>query len=262
MLLDFSVENLIIWTQGNHQVWKSAKQPWKKSSENTKAIFSWKLCLLESTESRDIQRLRGRKRNEGHRMAGKQGENRSASSAWWLVYNNKYITKGNLSVWEDNIQLISILWGHSLTLGDKKEDQRKRLKEAVFSFKHSLNVMERKSKNSWKTPRVRSGRDALAEGTAVLSVFVCFIFKHPEPLLEQHFLEQKGSRGGERGCRERGKCGWKNMISPGMKVKITVWNWILLEYYTGMGEKGKGGKQRKKIYYLSRTKILMRKKTV
>lgn len=194
-------------------------------------------------------------------MAGKQGEKRSASIAWWLVYNNKYITKGNVSVWEDNTQLISILLGHSWTLGEEKEDQRKRLKEASFNFKHSLNGMERKSKNSWKTPRVRSGRDALAEGTAVFSVFVCFIFKHPEPSLEQHFLEQKASRGGEKGWTEGRKWGWKNMISPAVKVKITVWNRILLEYYTGMGEKGKGGKERK-IYYLSRTKNLMRKRTV
>lgn len=52
-------------------------------------------------------------------------------------------------------------------------------------------------------PRVRSGRDALAEGTAVFSLFVCFIFKPPEPFLEQHFLEQKASRGGEKGWRER-----------------------------------------------------------
>lgn len=122
--------------------------------------------------------------------------------------------------------------------------------------------MERNSKNSWKTPGVRSGRDALAEGTVVFSVFVCFIFKHPEPLLEQHFLEQKGSGGGERGCRERGKWDCKIMISPAMKIKITIWNWILLEYYTGMGEKGPGGKERKKIYYLNRTKILMRKRTI
>lgn len=63
------------------------------------------------------------------------------------------------------------------------------------------------------------------------------------------------------GERERRKWGWKNMISPAMKVKITVWNWILLEYYTGMGEKGKGEKERK-IYYLRRNKILMRKRTV
>lgn len=70
-------------------------------------------------------------------MAGKQGENRSASIAWQLVSNNKYITNGNLSVWEDNIQLISILLGHSLSLGEEKEDQRRRLKEVIFNFKQS-----------------------------------------------------------------------------------------------------------------------------
>lgn len=163
-------------------------------------------------------------------------------------------------MWEDNIQLISILLGHSSTLREEKEDQRKRLKETIFNFKHSLNVMERKSKNSWKTPRVRSGRDALAEGTAVFSVFVCFIFKHPEPLLEQHFLEQKGSRGGEKGCRERGKWGWKNMISPAMKVKLPFEiesSWSTTEAWA---KRGREGRKEGKIYYLSRTKILIRKK--
>lgn len=169
--------------------------------------------------------------------------------------------KGKPSGWEDNIQLISILLGHSSTLREEKEDQRKRLKETIFNFKHSLNVMERKSKNSWKTPRVRSGRDALAGGTSVFSVFVCFIFKHPEPLLEQHFLEQKGSRGGEKGCREGGKWGWKNMLSPAMKVKLPfeIESSGVLQRH---GEKGKGGKEGRKIYYLSRTKILIRKRTI
>lgn len=60
----------------------------------------------------------------------------------------------------------------------------------------------------------------MAEGTAVFSLFVCFIFKHPEPLLDQHFPVNEGSRGGVRDSGERGKQGWKLMIFPAMKVKM------------------------------------------
>lgn len=85
-------------------------------------------------------------------MAGETGENRSASIAWWLVYNNKYITKGNLSEWEDSIQLISVPLGHSLTLGEEKEDQRKRLNEAVFSFKQILMWWKGKVRTAERHP--------------------------------------------------------------------------------------------------------------
>lgn len=103
-------------------------------------------------------------------------------------------------------------------------------------------------------PRV--WRDALVEGTVVFSIFVCFIFKHSEPLLDQHFLVKRGSRGGVRGSGERGKQGWKLMIFPAIKVKIPAWNQTLLEHYAGMGEKGREGEN---IYYFSRTQVLMRK---
>lgn len=149
------------------------------------------------------------------------------------------------SVGENIIQLSSSHQELSLFKGKEKRSKEK--------FKQCLNMIERNHQSSWEMLRVRTG--ALAEGTAAFSLFVCFIFKHPEPLLDQHFPVYEGSRG-VQDSGERGKQGWKLMIFPAMKVKMPAWNQTLLEHYTGMGQKGREGK---KIYYFSRDEILMRK---
>lgn len=103
-------------------------------------------------------------------------------------------------------------------------------------------MIERNRESSWEMLRARTG--ALAEGTAAFSLFVCFIFKHPEPLLDQHRPVNEGSRG-VQDSGERGKQGWKLMIFPAMKVKMPAWNQTLWSTTQAWGRRG--GKERRFI---------------
>lgn len=83
--------------------------------------------------------------------ASKKGENRSASFTSWLVSSHNYIMKGSLSCGKPYHPADLHSTRAQLILKERKKVNGKRLKEIIFNFKHSLNMIESNSKKSWNS---------------------------------------------------------------------------------------------------------------